>query len=156
MAKQCDNKSVGALIYDEQGRLLMIERKKFPFGIAPPAGHVDDHGKPQDVVIAEVQEEVGLMVVTTTLKAEGSRKNVCRREGGDHHYWVIYTVTVTGTVQGSVDETKSVGWYTKEQIARLARRTEAYRASVISEDEWQESPGLEEVWYDWFQDLNII
>jgi len=38
--KNCDHTGVGIHVW-RNGKLLLIERKKFPFGFAPPAGHVD-------------------------------------------------------------------------------------------------------------------
>jgi 8-oxo-dGTP pyrophosphatase MutT (NUDIX family) len=39
---------------------LLIERRQFPFGFAPPAGHVDDGETYIDAACRELQEEVGL------------------------------------------------------------------------------------------------
>ena len=40
MVKKCDHTSVGMLVWKNK-KILLIERKKAPFGFAPPAGHVD-------------------------------------------------------------------------------------------------------------------
>ncbi len=42
MPKICDNKVVGIIVLRDN-KMLLIERKKFPFGFAPPAGHLDDN-----------------------------------------------------------------------------------------------------------------
>ena len=59
--KLCDNKSVGMIITRDEN-LLLIERRKPPFGFAPPAGHVDDKGSFENAAREEVQEEVGFIV----------------------------------------------------------------------------------------------
>ena len=79
--KNCDNKSVGMLIWKDD-KLLLIERMKFPFGFAVPAGHVDDHGSFEDAAKEEVQEEVGFEVTNLKLITEGRKENICRRPGG--------------------------------------------------------------------------
>ena len=37
---KCDHTSVGILVWKDS-KLLLIERKNFQFGFAPPAGHLD-------------------------------------------------------------------------------------------------------------------
>ncbi len=155
MTKICDNKSVGMLIYKGDD-LLLIERMKFPFGFAPPAGHVDDKGTFENAAKEEVEEEVGLVPTNMELIKEGRKENPCRREGGTWHYWKIYKVDTEGDIKPSEDETKQAGWFSKNQIEELANRTEEYRAGKVSEDDWQKTPGIEPVWYEWFKELGII
>lgn len=153
--KICDNKSVGMLIW-KNDKLLLIERKKFPFGFAIPAGHVDDHGSFEDAAKDEVEEEVGLEVTNIKLITEGRRENVCRRPGGTWHYWKLYETEVQGDLKPSQDETKKAGWYTKDEIREMAEKTEKYTRGEISEDEWKSSPGLERNFYEWIKELKVI
>lgn len=153
--KKCDNKSVGLLVW-RGGKLLLIERKKFPFGFAPPAGHVDDHGSFERAARAELKEEVGLDAENLILIVEGRKENKCRREGGDWHYWMIYEAQASGSVDRSLDETKQVGWFNKVEIKNLALRTEMYNKGDVPEEEWEKSPGLEQVWFEWFKEVGII
>jgi len=135
---------------------LLIERKKPPFGFAPPAGHVDDKGSFENAAGEEVEEEVGLTARKIELIVEGRKENPCRREGGTWHYWKIYEVEVSGDIRPSKDETKQAGWFSVDQISSLAQKTEKYLAGEIPEEEWQQSPGLEPVWLEWFKELNIL
>lgn len=151
----CDNKSVGMLIR-RGDEILLIERKKFPFGFAMPAGHVDDKGSFEDAAREEVEEEVGFKATALKQLKEGKKNNLCRRPGGSWHYWKVYEVEVEGNLSPSEEETKQVGWYSKEEIERLAERTEEYLAGNISEVEWEANPGLEIVGYEWFKELGII
>lgn len=155
LLKVCDNKSVGMIIRKGE-TILLIERKKPPYGFAPPAGHVDDKGSFDNAAKEEVEEEVGLNVVNVTLVTEGRKENPCRRPGGSWHYWKIYEVETSGEVKRSEDETKQAGWYTVDQIKTLAQRTVSYKAGEISEDDWQNSPGIEPVWCEWFKELKIL
>lgn len=154
-SKECDNKSVGMLIRRDN-RILLIERRRPPFGFAPPAGHVDDKGSFENAAKEEVEEEVGLAPKEIRLLIEGRKDNPCRREGGSWHYWKIYQVDTDGDIKRSRDETKQAGWFSMDQIRSLAQRTEKYRAGEISEEDWQQSPGLEPVWLDWFRELGIL
>ncbi len=152
--KVCDNKSVGMII--RKGKdILLIERRKPPFGFAPPAGHLDgdtfDHS-----ALREAEEEVGLKSKNIKLLTEGRKENRCRRSGGNWHYWKIYEIKTEGEIQRSEEETKQAGWFNIEQIKNLASKTQRYLDGQISESEWQGSPGLEPVWYEWFKELGIL
>ena len=155
MAKICDHTSVGMLVWNND-KLLLIERARFSFGFAIPAGHVDGDPSYEESARRELKEEVGLETKGLTLVAEGRKENHCRREGGTWHYWKIYRMIVVGNIERSKDETKQVGWYDKDQIRKLARRTERYNNKGITDEEWNKSPGLEPVMYDWFKELKII
>lgn len=153
--KDCDNTSVGMFIWRDS-KLLLIERKKFPFGFAIPAGHVDNHGSFEDAAKEEVKEEVGFEVTNLKAITEGRRENICRRPGGTWHYWKLYKTEVQGNLKPSQDETKKAGWYTKDEIRELAERTKKYNSGEISEDNWKLSPGLERNFYEWVKELHII
>ena len=151
----CDHKSVGMLIWNGD-KLLLIERRKPPYGFAPPAGHVDGHGSFEDAAKAETKEEVGLEAKNLKLLIEGRKENPCRREGGTWHYWKIFEAKTEGKVMASPDETKQYGWYTREQIRELAKKTKSYVSGEMSEAEWQSSPGIEPVWKEWLSELKIL
>lgn len=152
--KTCDHKSVGILVFRDD-ELLLIERKKFPFGFAPPAGHVDEHGSFEEAARNELKEEVGLDALNLKLVKEGRKENPCRR-GSTWHYWKIYQTEVQGKIKPSKEETKQAGWYDRGALQQLADRTKDYLAKAIKEEDWQEQPGLEPVWHDWLSELGII
>lgn len=153
--KKCDHTSVGIHVW-RNGKLLLIERKKFPFGFAPPAGHVDKRSSYEKAAMEELFEEVGLQVASLKKIFEGRKDNPCRRPGGTWHHWKIYNAEVKGEVKRSLNETKQAGWYSKKEIEKLARRTKEYLSGQISENNWQRSPGIEPVWYEWMEKLEII
>ena len=155
MPDVCDHTSVGMLVWQDE-KLLLLERKKFPFGFAPPAGHVDGDASFEDSARRELKEEVGLDTESLELLWEGRKENVCRREEGTWHYWKIFKVEAKGSLDRSLHETKQVGWYSKEDIAKLVTRTEAYRKGTVSEEEWREFPGLETFWYVFFAESGLL
>lgn len=95
--KKCDHTSVGMHVW-RNGKLLLIERKKFPFGFAPPAGHMDDRPSFEEAARIELEEEVGLKVKNLKPIFEGRKNNPCRRKGGTWHYWKIYEVETNGKI----------------------------------------------------------
>ena len=117
----------------------MIERAKFPFGFAIPAGHVDEDADYEIAARRELKEEVGLGAKTLELVAEGRKEYPCRREGGTWHYWKIYQATVEGELNRSLDETKQVGWYTKDDVNEMIKKNE-----------------LDPVIGEWFRELKIV
>ena len=155
MTRKCDHTSVGLLVWRDD-RLLMIERRTPPFGFASPAGHVDDHGSFEDAARAELEEEVGLIATKLQLKSEGRKDNPCRRKGGTWHYWKIYEAMAQGPISISPRETKQAGWHDSSSLMEFGSKTEQYRDGLINEEQWQRSPGLEPVWYDWFKCLDLL
>lgn len=153
---RCDHTSVGMLVW-RANKLLLIERRKFPFGFAPPAGHVDDRGSFEKAADAELFEEVGLHAKKRTLVAEGRKDNPCRRAGGDWHYWKIYQVDVSSEkLNLSIGEVKQAKWLSRSELKKLAERTEAYCAGEVGDTAWEEHPGLEQVWCEWLKQLGIV
>ncbi len=130
--------SVGAIIRNDEGDLLMIDRLKPPFGFACPAGHVDEGEEPLTAVLREVEEETGL---TITSYKEASMEDLkdypnepCSR-GITNHLWKIYEMKATGNFIFKNDEVKSIGWYSPEKIRTLE---------------------LESIWRHFLVRLNII
>jgi len=155
MTKICDNKSIGMLVWKNE-KLLLIERARPPFGFAPPAGHVDDFGSFEEAAKQELKEEVGLDAMDIKLIGEGRKENQCRRKGGSWHYWKIYKVIADGVVERSMNETKQAGFYTKDDISKLAERTKQYVTGDIDEEEWKDNPGIEPVWAEWLEELVVL
>ena len=158
--KKCDNTSVGIIARNDEGKILIIQRRKPPYGFAPPAGHLDGDTYPK-ACMKEFHEETGLWVVGAPrpimLPGGRIRENKCRREGGEHHEWHIFEVDWTGTLKRNEEETLGIGWLTSDQIKILAERTERYLAEwMVDEGSWILNPGLEPIWYEFFKELEII
>ncbi|MFN8412861.1 MAG: NUDIX domain-containing protein [Anaerolineales bacterium] len=75
--------AVAALIFDEQGRILLFKHtyRKFEWGI--PAGGLEHHEQPKDAIQREFFEETGMQIqVEKLLTAVSARE--------DHHISMIY------------------------------------------------------------------
>lgn len=144
----CNNTSVGIIVVRD-GHLLVINRKKPPFGIALPAGHVDaENPSPADFESAaerELREETGLRVTRCTLVAEGRMGNPCRR-GATWHYWRIYRAETQGQLDPSIEETLGASWITQEEFQGLL---DGATLTIAGND-----VPLEPVWREWFQSIN--
>lgn len=153
--KKCDHTSVGVLVWRDDN-LLLIERKKPPFGFAPPAGHVDNDKTFEETAQRELFEEVGLTTKKIELLAEGRKENKCRRENGNWHYWKIYKIESVGDISPGKDEVKRYGWFSKKEVNKLAERTKKYAKEEITDEQWEDNPGLEPVWLEWLDKLGFI
>ena len=131
--------SVGALIKNEEDKYLLIDRKKFPLGIAGIAGHIDEGEGEVDALKREVEEETGLTVNKYKLRFEEEVPwNECSR-GIKVHKWYLYSCEASGELKQNKHEAKSIGWYTKEEIKKF-----------------NEEGRLEDVWKYWFEKLDLI
>lgn len=170
----CDNLSVGVIARDIEGKILLIQRKKYPFGWAPPSGHCDGDIYPI-ACCKEFNQETGLRVVGAPkpILPKNPRKEFKCRRGGLYHHWQIFEVKWEGILAPNTSETNGAFWRTIEEIKLLAKKTEVYlfrikeaeKAEEVSwkisiqesvEKEWQANPGLEPVWYEFFKELGII
>jgi 8-oxo-dGTP pyrophosphatase MutT (NUDIX family) len=158
--KRCDNASVGVLA-ERKGRWLFIWRNTFPFNVAPVAGHVfDEHAGYVEAARAELREEAGLDVAEVHWTPVGGwRPNRCRREpgpAGTGHLWEVYTATVSGDVTPSPREVRAARWLSQAQVQLLANRTMLYAQGRLTEEDWQEVPGIEPVWVGFLADLDLV
>jgi len=151
----CCGETVGVLIFDATGRLLMFARQQPPPGVAPVAGHVGEHGGFEAGARAEVAEEVGLVVVRLEELARGWRSTWCRRGSGGHS-WRIYRAEVTGTLQLAGAEAANAAWYSPAQVQVLADRTVAHARGDVTAVEFAADAGLEPVWVSWLAELGRI
>jgi ADP-ribose pyrophosphatase YjhB (NUDIX family) len=148
--KQCCGTSVGAIITDEAGRMLMVTRGWHPIGIAPVAGHARDvHSSVLDALVAEVREEVGLTVTGHQQVWEGRLDNLCSNMPASPagHYWWVHDVTASGTVSAAPVETRGADWYTPDQVQALAERTLDHAHSGLAAAD-QPVASLEAVWIE--------
>lgn len=147
----CDHTSVGVLVFRDNA-LLLINRRRPPFGLAAPAGHVDVPSPTEEdfqaAAIRELQKEMGLTAMSLTFLGGGRRENHCRRPDGNWHEWRIYEAVVTGTVEPSTAETKGWCWCGHDELAQLLQG-EALRVG-------EEDIGLEPVWREWLEELAVL
>ncbi|NYI99290.1 8-oxo-dGTP pyrophosphatase MutT (NUDIX family) [Streptomonospora nanhaiensis] len=151
MPDRCCGTSIGVLIIDLQGRLLMIERGWYPIGIAPVAGHIADaHTSPEEALLAEVREEVGLTVTSHAMVWSGWLPNLCagRPAALPGHRWVVGRAAVTGELAPDPTETRGAAWYTRQAVGALAARTLDYARGGLTDAEFAARPGLEPVWLE--------
>jgi len=108
---------IGAIIIRD-GKILMIDRKKYPYGWACIAGHIDEGEVPEEALIREVQEESGYDVENFELLFEEEIDNPCSRDV-QTHYWYVYKADVSGQITKNEEETKDIKWVDLNSIQDL-------------------------------------
>lgn len=158
--KTCDNRSVGCLLMNEEGQILVFDRNTPPQGAAPPTGHVDDHGSLDEAVRAEVFEETGYQAGEISLICGGWTKNHCRRAAGPlghGHRWAVYHCTdFTGQLAPSAREIRNARWVSQSKLQDLFDRTVEFGRGCIPDEEFAATPGLEPVWGYWMAKAGLI
>ena len=107
---------VGAVVRDDAGRLLLVQR-----GIAPakglwslPAGFVDADEDPRDAAAREALEETGLVVRV------GDVVDVWAGGGGRASFFLAFHAVVTGGVLEAGDDAVDAGWFALDSLPELA------------------------------------
>jgi len=123
MPSVCDHTSVGIIVKNKKGHVLLIERAQFPPGWAPPAGHIDKkYGSAAEAAQRELEEEVGLYVRQSDLKEIHYRihYNKCRREDGWFHWWWVFEAKKwAGRVRVKKDEARAHLWAGPRKMQEL-------------------------------------
>lgn len=118
---------VGVVVVDEQGRLLLVQRRSSPGkGLwALPAGFVDAQEDPRAAAARECQEETGLVVEV------GDVVDVYPARGGAASFFLAFRATVTGGVLEAADDAVDAGWFAADDLPPLAfESTERAAASL--------------------------
>jgi len=112
--------SVGIIIKDDSGKILMIDRKVYPYGWGCPAGHADKEETPEMAIKREAKEEVGLKIKDVKLLYEEYIPwNECVK-GERGHYWYVYTaLDWKGKEIRNKREVKDLQWIPLHQIKNL-------------------------------------
>ena len=130
------HQSVGVIIKNNKGEVLMMNRKNYPYGWACPAGHIDQGEGPEQAAHRETKEETGLQTQEIhKLFQEFIEWNECA-QGAKGHYWHVYEAkSWLGEIKTSDKEANVIKWIPENKIAELQ---------------------LEPVWEYWFKKLSVI
>ncbi len=114
------HKSVGIMIVNKEGKVLVIERAKFPPGYSLPAGHIDNGENPATAVKREAYEEVGLTIHKPQLVLETAIHGDSCRRGCDDHMWQLFVAAmpVSQTVQYEENEARAAVWMNVDELKK--------------------------------------
>jgi 8-oxo-dGTP diphosphatase len=104
--------SVAAMIFDEQGRILLFKHtyRKFEWGI--PAGGLEYNEQPERAIIREFFEETSMQIkVEKLLLAESSRE--------DRNISLIYLCTITSGVFKESNEISEMRYFDMNDLPQM-------------------------------------
>ena len=113
---------VGALIFDEHARILLVERGREPLKgwWSLPGGAVETGERLESAIIREVLEETGLEVDVDRMFEIFERIMPDAEGRPEYHYVLIdYICRIRGGVLRAGDDAGAVRWATEQELASL-------------------------------------
>lgn len=107
---------VGAIVFDDAGRVLLVERGRPPSqGLwSVPGGRLEPRETLAQAVAREVREETGLIVEVGTLAC------VLERFGDDYHFVLLdYFARVTGGTLAAASDARAARFVDPGELATL-------------------------------------
>ena len=108
--------AVGAIVFDAEGRVLLIERGKPPAaGLwSVPGGRLEGAETLAQGVAREVREETGLVVEVGPLAC------VVERMGDDYHFVILdYLARAIGGALAAASDARAARWVSSDELATL-------------------------------------
>ncbi len=99
-----------AAIIIRNDKILLLERRTYPFGLMIPAGHLEYNETLEEALRREVYEEVGLKVSGATLLAQIEQPISYCRYGADIEEWAVFLVDAEGEPIISNNENDAYQW----------------------------------------------
>ena len=106
--------AIGAVVYDEQGRILLVQRADSGVWLYP-TGWADVGYSPAEVAVKEVREETGIECEPEGVVAvlDGMRMGITRIP----LYSTVFLCRATGgELQAHPLETRDVGWFAQDEL----------------------------------------
>ncbi len=136
--------TVAAYIFHE-GKLLQIHHRKLDLWL-PVGGHIDTNEVPDDAIVREIKEEVGLDVELLSygplIENKGNIEKLTVtpfytnvHNVGDHnHYCLFYIAEVIGNskIDHSVREIKDFKWCTIKDLDKLKLGQDNYEICTLA------------------------
>ena len=123
--------TVGALIFNPEGKLLLVRSHKFHDKYVVPGGHIEVGEKMTDALIREAKEETGLDVYDVEfiffqefIQDESFWKNM-------HFIFFDFACKTDSTDVVLNDEAQSYVWVTMEEV--LTMNVDPYTINAINE-----------------------
>ncbi len=113
------HQSVGAILINNEGKILLFRRTKFPIATVFPAGHINANEQPEEAFIREVKEETGISLKkdqAILLNHEVIHDDSCRRGSDDHEWWIYAAYVKNSHVLIDKREGKHPQWKSLGEI----------------------------------------
>ena len=120
---------VAGYIYDKN-KVLLIHHRKLDMWL-PVGGHINENETPDDALLREIKEEVGLeveIINNNKFSMEGGAKknlaipfNINLHSAGDHDHCCFFYVCKAinaGKLKINKNELKDYSWFSKEDLSK--------------------------------------
>jgi 8-oxo-dGTP pyrophosphatase MutT (NUDIX family) len=108
--------TVAALV-KKNDKILLINRKNYPYGYCFPCGHLEVGEKPEEAADRELIEETGLIANRKKLAFHGSIYDQCK-SGADLHEWFLFEYQSKGNLVLNSEMDKAI-WVSKKELKEL-------------------------------------
>ena len=123
MNKNSGTVSTADVIATYKGKIVLIERLKFPYGLALPGGHVERGEHPMHAAMREFCEETGLMLLNARFVARHEGKHRDPRYASTRTR--VYAGRALGEVRNETGHTK-VCVFSKAELRKLPKERFAF------------------------------
>ncbi len=106
-----------------KGKIVLIERKKFPYGLALPGGHVELGERPKRTAVRELKEETGL--VLESLRFFTKRSGSKRDPRYDMSKTRVYVGRAAGVIRNEAGHTEVV-LFTPHALKKIHKQRFAF------------------------------
>lgn len=146
---------IGAIVWNQQDELLLLEKDVYPWGFTPPTQTIERDEDPQQAMRKLLKE---LNIRTHNLKIIADDREDASEHPFDNTFyqWVVFEGMFAGSYQGVSEEEPRATWANYERLQQLAERTSLYQEDQMSEETWEQQPGLDPAWHDWLVHLEVI
>ena len=107
--------SVAAIIIHDN-KILLADRRTYPFGFEIPVGHLEYDETLEDALRREVYEEVGLKISGETLITQIEQPVSYCRYGSDVEEWAVFFAECKGHEFVNNSEFESIQWFPLDAI----------------------------------------
>lgn len=119
--------SVAAVIFDSEGRVLLLEHILRPnWSWAIPGGFIENGEQPEAAVRREIKEE-------TDLELENLR--MIRVRTINRHVEILYAANAAGEIKLKTNEITDAGWFTLDEMPEKMSRAQKLLIAQVSKNE---------------------
>lgn len=114
-------KSVGVVVLNKDGEILLLDRRKGVLGWACPAGHLDPGEDHLAALKRELFEETGVKVNDSAkMLLHADVQNACKRGFEAHEWWIYALEAETDHIElKEPDKHKGIGWFKPAEVEAL-------------------------------------
>lgn len=117
ITKQYSHESCGAIVINDDNKILLLMRKIYPTAYCFPAGHLDTAESAEQCLRRELHEETGILAGAVNLIGKDVIVGDGCSRGADVHVWNTYSVRVPNNIKVKLNyESEDPEWLSLDEI----------------------------------------